>query len=197
MDVALVGFIAAMTFAGWRTGFVRRAIGLAFIALSLVLGAYLRVPFGSVVSSFFKNIPPDYAQLVGYAFVFPVVLGVAHVIAHPLLKDRQVGGLTSELNKGLGAAFGFVEAVLIVSALVVIVDTYIVTLPTAGQLATLGSVRQLIDAFDSSTTVQLLRDTTVPVVLTVLGPLLPKDISSILPKGLPNGLPSGLPFPKS
>ena len=46
-------------------------------------------------------------------------------------------------------------------------------------------------SFNESYTVHLLRATTVPLVLTVLGPLLPKDITSLVPGGLP-GMP-GIP----
>jgi hypothetical protein len=42
--------------------------------------------------------------------------------------------------------------------------------------------------------VHLLRDTTVPVVLNILGPLLPRDISTLLRAG-PPALPGGLPPP--
>jgi hypothetical protein len=43
-----------------------------------------------------------------------------------------------------------------------------------------------------STTVQLLRAATVPVVLTILGP---RDISSLVPTGLPT-IPNAPPLPK-
>ena len=52
----------------------------------------------------------------------------------------------------------------------------------------------IVASFNESYTVHLLRATTVPFVLTVLGPLLPKDISSLVPGGVPGmpGIP-GLP----
>jgi hypothetical protein len=44
--------------------------------------------------------------------------------------------------------------------------------------------------------VKILRDTTVPIVLAILGPFLPKDLRSMAPSGLPGlPLPSGLPVP--
>lgn len=49
-------------------------------------------------------------------------------------------------------------------------------------------------AVDESTIGKLLEDTTVPIVLLLLGPLLPKDISSIVPTTIPGGLP-GFPIP--
>ena len=192
MDVVLVGFVAGMTFAGWRTGFVRRAAGLLFIAISFVLGAYLHGPFGDLVNHFFPDMPADYAALLGYAFAFPVILAILHIVAHPFLKDRRVGTMTRELDKALGAIFGFIEAVLILSVIVVILDTYFVIGAVNGQQPVgLPLISSLTASFNESYTVHLLRQTTVPLVLAILGPLLPKNISSLVPGGLP-GMP-GIP----
>ena len=86
MDILLVGFIGGFTFGGWRSGFILRLFGLLFMAISLVLGAYLRVPFGAIATAFFPNIPEDYATLVGYTIAFPVILTVLHVATHPFIK---------------------------------------------------------------------------------------------------------------
>lgn len=194
MDVVLVGFVAGLTFGGWRTGFLNRLAGLAFAAIAFVAGAYLRGPIGGIIHGFFPSMSPDYAELLGYAFVFPVILIVIHVLAHPFLKDRHLSGVTRELDKALGAVFGFIEAVIILSILVVIFDTYFGTPESIGQVPGLGVLTGLVSSFNESYTVQLLRQTTVPIVLAVLGPFLPKDISSLVPTGVPglHGVP-GLP----
>ena len=191
MDVVLVGFVAGLTFGGWRTGFVHRLAGLLFMAISFVLAAYLRGPFGELVHNFFPSMPTDYAGLLGYAFGFPIILAVLHVATYPLLKGRHINGVTKELDRALGAVFGFIEGVLILSALVVIFDTYFGTGQSAGQTPGLNYLQSLVSGFNSSYTVQLLRSTTVPLVLAILGPLLPKDVSSVIPGGVP-GLP-GIP----
>jgi uncharacterized membrane protein required for colicin V production len=188
VDIVLVGFVAALTFGGWRTGFIHRLAGLAFIGISFLAGAYLRGPIGAIIQGLFPTMPADYADLLGYAFVFPVVLAVIHIVAYPFLKDRKMRGMTAELNKALGAILGFVEAVLILSALVVIFDTYFAGLEQPGQTPGLSYIEGLVASFNSSYTVHLLRETTVPIVLAVLGPFLPKDISSMVPTGVP-GLP--------
>jgi uncharacterized membrane protein required for colicin V production len=199
MDILLVGFIAGFTFGGWRSGFILRLFGLLFMAISLVLGAYLRVPFGAIATAFFPNIPEDYATLVGYAIAFPVILTVLHVATYPFIKRFHPRGMTEQVDRGLGALFGFIEAVLILSAVVVIFDAYFGTGPTAGNRPFFEAFQGLAANFNASETVQLLRQTTVPLVLAVLGPLLPKDISSLIPGGVPGlpGLPgSGFPIPQ-
>ena len=194
-DVIMVSFLAGLTFGGWRTGLVHRLAGLAFMAISLVLGAYLRGPFGDLATKFFPNIPPDYASLVGYAFAFPVILAILHIVSYRFLKGQRMSGVTAEVDRGLGALFGFLEGVLILSAIVVILDTYFATGPSAiGQHPGLNVLEPLTAQFNASVTVQLLRATSVPLVLALLGPLLPQDIKSLVPGGVP-GMP-GLPFPR-
>ena len=56
-DLLLLGFIAGFARGGWSTGFLRRLVGLAYIALSFVVGAYLRQPVGAIVGGIFPQIP--------------------------------------------------------------------------------------------------------------------------------------------
>ena len=99
----------------------------------------------------------------------------------------------------LGAILGGVEAVLLISAAIVILDTYFGTAGSLGKDPGLGFLKTLSEALDQSTIGQFLIKTTVPFVLTILGPLLPKDVSSVVPTGIPglDGVPGipGLPKP--
>jgi uncharacterized membrane protein required for colicin V production len=193
MDVVLVGFIAASIFGGFRAGLIRSVLGLLFMAISFVVGAYLRYPIGALFTTFFKDVPSDYSNLVGYTIVFPVVLAGLHIVSGLLFKKVAVRGIEADVDKALGALFGGVEAILIISAAIVIVDTYLGTTQIRNTLGP-GMLKTVTDALDGSTTVHILRDTTVPIVLGLLGPLLPKDISSLIPNGLPS-LPGGVPLP--
>lgn len=194
-DVVLVGFIAGFIFAGWRTGFLRRLLGIAFLVAAFVVGAYFRYPAGAIAQQLFKDIPSDYANLVGYAIVFPVVLIALHVVADALIGRVAVRGLSREIDAVLGAVLGGVEAVLILSVAVVILDAYFGTSSTLEKAVAPGLLREITAALNGSETVHLLRGTTVPVVLAILGPLLPKDVTTLLPGGLPGRMPFPVPVP--
>ena len=83
-DLLLLGFIAGFVRGGWST-FLRRLVGLAFIALSFVVGAYLRQPVGAVVGGIFPQIPEAYADMVGYSVAFTVLVVALNLITHPIL----------------------------------------------------------------------------------------------------------------
>ena len=195
MDVLLVGFIGARIYGGFRSGFLRAVLGLAFMALSLVIGAYIRYPVGALASAFFKDIPDDYANLIGYTIAFPAILAGLHLASRALIGKVAVQGISMEADKALGAIFGGAEAILVISAGIVILDTYLGTDSVLRHTLGPGLLQTIASAVDGSTTVSILRSTTVPFVLTILGPLLPKDISSLLPQLNPGALPGGIPLP--
>ncbi len=193
-DLILLGFIAGFVRGGWSTGFLRRLAGLGYMAAAFVVGAYLRQPVGALLLKVFPQIPPAYADMVGYTVAFTVIVAGLNIITGPILKGRVVGGVSQVLDKALGAVLGFVEAILIISVVIVILDTYFGTAGALGQDPGLGFLKTISQALDSSTIGQWLIHTTVPFVLAVLGPLLPKDISSLVPTDLPgSGLPVGIP----
>ena len=196
-DLLLLGFIAGFARGGWSTGFLRRLVGLAYIALSFVVGAYLRQPVGAIVGGIFPQIPKAYADMVGYSVAFTVLVVALNVITHPILARVPVRGVSRELDAALGALFGGIEAVLIILAAIVILDTYFGTAGALGKDPGLGFLKTASQALDSSTIGQFLIHTTVPFVLAVLGPLLPKDVSSLVPTTVQGpGLPGmHLPIP--
>lgn len=194
VDLVLLGFIAATVFGGFRSGFVRRLAGLLFMVVSFVGGAYLRVPAGALVHSVFPKIPEQYADMVGYSVAFSVLLIVFNLFSSKILSRVATGGLSKATDKVLGVVFGALESVLIISAGIVILHTYTDASLGLSAFADLGFLHDLRTAVDESTIGKLLEDTTVPFVLLVLGPLLPKDISSIVPSTIPGGLP-GFPMP--
>lgn len=194
VDLVLLGFIAATVFGGFRSGFVRRLAGLVFMVISFVGGAYLRVPAGALVHSVFPKIPEQYAEMVGYSVAFGALLIVFNLFSSKILSRVATGGLSKMTDKILGVVFGGLESVLIISAGIVILHTYADATAGFPAFTDLGFLHDLRVAVDESTIGKFLEDTTVPFVLLVLGPLLPKDISAIVPTMIPGGMP-GFPLP--
>ncbi|HJW21418.1 MAG TPA: hypothetical protein VJ506_03215, partial [Candidatus Limnocylindrales bacterium] len=86
-------------------------------------------------------------------------------------------------------------AVLIASAAIVILHSFSSTVAGLPSFVETGFLKDIRTQVDDSTIGGLLEKTTVPVVLVVLGPLLPTAIKDIVPKTIP-GLPSLPGFPK-
>jgi len=194
MDIVLVGFIAGFIFGGFRTGFLRRLLGILFIAIAAVAGAYFRYPVGLIARQLFPHIPADYANLVGYSIAFPALLAALYLFEAAVLRHiLPAHGLSEGLDRALGAVFGGAEAILILSVAVVVVDTYFGTRSQLGADVPPGILKSFTEAFNAAETVKLLRDSTVPLTLAVLGPILPRDLTTLLPDGLPTRLPFPIP----
>ena len=142
----------------------------------------------------------QYAEMVGYSITFSALLIAFNLFSRVILSRVAVQGIARRTDQVLGVVLGIVEGVLLLSALIVILHTY----ADANELqafAGLGILDALRDAIESSAIGQLLENTTVPLVLLLLGPFLPTDIKSIVPTQIPGGLPffplplPGLPRP--
>lgn len=184
-DLLLALFIAGYVVGGWRTGLLRRLAGLVFIAIALIAGAYLRVPVGTIVTGFFTDVPPEYGDMVGYAVTFLVIVTALNLVSGPVLSRVTVGGFSQMTDRTLGAVLGGVEAVLIISAAIVILDTYFGSAGPLAGVPGLGVLTSVSDSLDASSIGKFLTKTTVPLVLTLLGPLLPEDITSVVPGIIP------------
>ena len=189
-DLLFLGIFAAFVIGGFRSGFIRRLAGLIYMAISFVLGAYLRGPVGAIVVGFFPDIPKQYADMVGYTAAFTVLVFAFNLFSNVILRRVAVQGLSKAMDKGLGAVFGVVEAALICSAVIVILHTYSTEVVSIEKLSGLKVLKDVADGIDKSTIGKILEQTTVPFVLAILGPLLPQDIKSIVPTTIP-GLPGG------
>jgi len=189
-DVVMLLFIVGFMRAGWSSGLVRRIIGLLFLAVSFVAGAYLRTPVGTVVTTFLPHVPKVYAAMIGYTIASTALLLVLHIATRPLLKRVPQTGLARRTDQALGVVFGGIEAVLILAGLIVILHTYGSTLQELGStFVDTGILHEIRVAVDESTIGQLLEKTAVPFVLLVLGPFMPKDITKVVPSNIPGGIP--------
>jgi uncharacterized membrane protein required for colicin V production len=189
-DFVMLLFVLAFLRLGWSSGLVRRVVGLLFLAVSFVAGAYLRFPAGAFVRTFLPHVPTVYANMIGYTIASTAFLIVLNLVARPVMSRLPKVGLARRTDQLLGLLFGGLEAVLILSVAILILHTYATTLDELGStFVETGLLRDIRVAVDASTIGHLLEKTTVPFVLLVLGPLLPKDLTTIVPSNIPGGIP--------
>jgi len=191
-DIVMLLFLAGLLRAGWSSGFIRRLLGLVFLVGSFVAGAYLRVPAGALVGTFLPQIPAAYAEMVGYSVASSALLLGLNLVSQPFMSRAPKHGLSRKTDQLLGLILGGVEGVLILSAAIVILHTY-ASVQSVGGFVDTGLLHDIRDAVDGSTIGQVLEKTTVPIVLLLLGPLLPKDVTTVVQSSIPGGLPF---FPK-
>ena len=178
IDLWLGGMIAGYAFGGFRSGFIRRLASLGFLALSFVAASYLHTIVAGLLVSVAK-VREDNAGLVAFVATFLVAYIALNLVARPFLSRIAVSGMSRVTDQALGLALGFAEGVLLASVAIVIITTYAGD-SLIGTATQLGVVPDLAKALEGSTIARFLMETTVPLVLAILGPLLPPDIKSVV-----------------
>ena len=195
-DLVLLLFIGGMALAGWRSGFLRRLIGLAFLLVSFLAGAYLRDAGRRDRPRVLPKIPQPMPRWSAIRSSSPVLLLGPQSRGEADPRPRPEHGLSRATDTSLGAVLGFAEAVLIASAVIVILHTFSTT--GAGPPGGFIETGFLKDIRPWSTT----RRSAAPGAddrpdhPARPGPLLPTHIKDIVPTTIPGGLPffpSGLP----
>ena len=179
IDLLLVSSFGGYVIGGFLTGFVRRLASLGFLALSFVAAAYLREPVSGLLKAVMPSMKPEYAGFIGFALTFGVLMVGLNVVSKPFLSRVAVTGLSRRMDQVLGAALGLLEAILLATVAIVIVTRYADD-ELIGAFTNLGILPDINEALQGSTIARALMATTVPVVVTILGPLLPPDIKSVI-----------------
>jgi uncharacterized membrane protein required for colicin V production len=188
-DLVLLGIFAGFARGGWSSGFVRRLAGIIFIVVGFLAAAYLRTPVGALVHTFLPRIPEQYAETIGYSVAFGAITIGLNLVSGVILSRVPKQGIARRTDQLLGVAFGLLEGVVLLSAGIVILHTYTDPANQLSSFANVGVLSDLREAIDASTIGKLLEDTTVPIVLLLLGPFLPTDIKQVVPTQIPGGLP--------
>ncbi len=177
MDIVIGTFIVGGVITGWKRGLVFQLIGLLMLIVSFVAGAYLRVPIGAIIGAIWTTLPPSYAEMLGYAFAFVGVFIVGNIVVGRLYGKTALAGVSEMADQVLGAILGGVVGALLVSAGIAILDTFYGQPNQLGQTAAgIFILKYFHDTLAVSWLADVLRATTVPIMLNVLGPIIPTDI---------------------
>lgn len=185
-DLVIFLALLAMFIVGYAQGVMRRLLGIAAIAFSLVLGAQLRDPLGQYLSHQWTSIAPEYSYMVAFGAVFvaaAVTLSIGIQITYrpaPLFNKYPV------LDEIVGGLLGVVEGFLILVAILLITDPYFTQPAFAdhGGIGEFGLLRSLHGWLDPTLTAQVLRDNVIPPILSVIGVLFPSDVRQTFAQAL-------------
>jgi uncharacterized membrane protein required for colicin V production len=185
-DLVIFLALLAMFIVGYAQGVIRRLLGIAAIAFSLVLGAQLRQPLGQYLSHEWTTIAPEYSYMVGFGAVFvaaAVTLSIAIQISYrpaPLFNKYPV------LDEILGGLLGVLEGFLILIAILLITDPYFTqdAFRDRPGLGEFGLLRNMHVWLDTTLVAAVLRDNVIPAILSVVGVLFPLDVRETFAQAL-------------
>lgn len=178
VDLLVLLVVFSLFIVGYIQGTIRRLLGIASIVFSFLVAANLRDPLGGFFAANWSHLPTDYSYFVAFGVVFVIgVLGFSLII-QTLYTKVELFEKYPVIDEVLGGILGAVQAIVLVGAVVVILDSYF-RLPGAEFTSPneLPFLRALWDALDPSGTAILFRDTLVPAFMAVSAPLLPEAVT--------------------
>jgi uncharacterized membrane protein required for colicin V production len=172
-DIAIIVLLIAFVLVGFFRGAIRQLLALAASVVAFIVAAYGR----GFLADFLRAQEPDfsvqYAHMLGFLVAF-LILGLA-ALAIIELSGRTVSLSNRPLvEEFLGGVALLLVGVVALTGVLFILDTYYAA--PIGFTAVVDLVSQLHTALRESHIATALHDTLVPLVQSLLGPLLPPDV---------------------
>ncbi len=172
-DIVLFVILVAAILLGVGRGSVRQLLAFGAWLVTFIVAAYARAPLSEWVMGQFPAVSREHAYMTAFVLAFLVLFGIALIVV-------QVTGLKVQLtmrpfvDEAIGGAVMFVVAVLAISSVILALDTYYAgAIPGEPEVSLINNLH---DALGQSAIATNLRQIINPVLLGLLGPLLPADV---------------------
>lgn len=151
------------------------------VGVSLILAAGLRQPLGDWFASYWTEVPYQFSWMFAMLLSFLALFVLGMILIAVFYKRSRLLTRVAHADEVLGAALGVVLAVVTTAVLLFILDSYYGYRAISGTGGDVGWLRGLWEAVDGSATAAFLRSSVIPVITTVLGPLLPEAVRRLQP----------------
>ncbi len=178
-DVFIFIVLAAAFVWGYMQGVIRQLLALGVTLLAFILAANLRGPVGGWLGDNWTGFPRAFSDMVGFLLVFLVLVIAGNAAIQITYRHAPLLSAVSMADEILGGLLALVAMMLLIAAFVFVLDSYYRNnaVPLAGDV---GWLRDLHGALDKAALVNFLRGGLIPGFLTLLGPLVPDVVHSLV-----------------
>lgn len=175
-DVSIIVFLVGCVLVGVFRGALRQLLALGAWLVAFVVAAQERGFLANWLLAQEPDFSDQYANMLGFVISFAIILIAALALIE--LSGRTVTLSNSPMVEEIvgGGVLLFV-GVLALTGLLIALGTYYSS-PPHGVTAEVDLVSRLASTLNDSTIAKVLRDTLLPALQTLLGPLLPPDVRS-------------------
>ena len=166
-DLLVVFFVCGFFLAGFVQGTIRRLIGLAILVIALLFALNLRDPLGSWLGQYWTQFPKEYSTMLAFGGSFVVIYLGASIAAQVFYKRTTLLKRSTLVDELLGGFLGLLQAVLLIGAMIMILDSYFRIPGIAPSPNELGFLRDIFRFYDPSQAAILFRDVLIPAFLTL------------------------------
>ena len=181
MDIYLLVIIVSCLVVGFFWGAARSLMLLGAWLLAFISGAYLKLELGSYLASRWTNYSPAFADMAAFGIIYVGILLMAPILIVASTNGDQRVSRIQALDDVIGAFFFMLVAILGIAGLIIVLSLFYGTDGAAvtslgGPDWTANLYRSLID----STIGGFIDEQIVPLLGTLLGPILPPDVREVM-----------------
>ncbi len=174
IDAVVLIVLVLATWSGWRTGASRMIVSTLATVAGIFLAAQGRAPIAAVVSQLFPDVD---ALLVSLLILFGatwILLGILSWILGRALRALLHTIRLGLLDGALGALLGLVQALVIFSALLFLIEAL------RGLNGIPAPLSAIAEASIGSQSADIFRVVIYPIVWSLIGSSLPAELQQIL-----------------
>ena len=175
-DLLFVFFVCGFFLAGFVQGTLRRLIGLGILVVSILFALNLRDPLGSWLGGYWTQYPKEYSTMLAFGVSFVVIYLGASIVAQVFYKRTQLFKRSTLIDELIGGALGVLQAVLLVGAMIMILDSFFRIPGIAPGTNEIGILRDIFRFYDPSQAAILFRDVLIPAFLTLFAWITPAGL---------------------
>jgi uncharacterized membrane protein required for colicin V production len=177
-DILAAFFVAAFFVVGYIQGTLRRLLGLAIALLSLLLALNLRSPLGSWLAQYWTHVPQPYVYMLALGISFVVIYAAGSITVQTFFRRTPLFARATVVDELLGGVLGAVQALLLIGAMILILDSYYNLPGIPADPDEIGILRSIYDFYDPSHVAELFRTSLIPLFFTLFGWITPADLAA-------------------
>ena len=179
-DIYLLVIIVSTLVVGFFWGAARSLLMLAAWLLVFLVGAHLKVELGAYLTRQWTSYPPGFSDMAACGIIYVGLLLAAPVVIFVGTRGSQRVSRYQVVDDLVGALFATFVAVLGIAGLIIVLSTFYGTDPAVGDplggpLWTANLYQSLLNSSIGGSIERYL----VPLIGTLLGPILPLDVREV------------------
>jgi uncharacterized membrane protein required for colicin V production len=178
-DLVIILILALAFVLGFIQGTIRRLLGLGSILFSYLLAANVRDPLGSFFAANWFQFPKEYSFMIAFGAIFILASVAFTLVIQGFYRHQDLFVRAKFADEVLGGMLGIIQALVIIGAVIVILDSFFRNPALPRSSGELILVRDIFNGMDRSNTAQIFRDVLIPSFNALVGGLLPADIRGV------------------
>jgi uncharacterized membrane protein required for colicin V production len=175
-DILVAFFVAGFFVVGYIQGTLRRLLGLAVALLSLLLALNLRDPLGAWLAQYWTHLPRPYVYMLAFGGSALTLYIAGSIAVQTFYRRTTLFTKATVIDELVGGILGAVQALLLVGALILVLDSYYSLPGIPVDPNELGLLRDIHNFYSSSQIVDLFRLSLIPLFFLLFGWMAPADL---------------------